>query len=135
MGEVLGCVHEGVMVREHGTGTEDTGVTTLLTVEAMKFKTLVIWMSQGSSSTGGVTIMETIGVEVFGGLTCIAPTWNIGPESPGLAGMVMVGGMTHREWGQSFMLVANEAGVGIRTGSIGSVEGGGCHFGVAPNVE
>ena len=100
-------------------------MTTLLTVEATKFRTLVIWMSQGSLSTEGVTIMGTIGVEVFGKLACVAPTWNIGPELC----------MTHREWRQSFMLVANEAGVGIRTGSIGSVEGGGCHFGVAPNVE
>ena len=33
------------------------------------------------------------------------------------------------------MLVDDEVGVGIGMGSIGLVEVGGCHFGVAPSIE
>ena len=47
----------------------------------------------------------------------------------------MVGGTTYGEWGQSSMLVVDGVGAGTRTGSIGLVEGGGCCFGVASNVE
>ena len=59
----------------------------------------------------------------------------IGPKSLGPVEMVMVGGMTHREWGQLSMLVADGVGVGTRMGSIGWVKGRGHCFGVAPNME
>ena len=59
----------------------------------------------------------------------------IGSKSLGPMEMVMVGGMTHREWGQSSMLVADGVGVGTRMGSIEWVKGGGHCFGVAPNME
>ena len=76
MGEGPGCVHEGVMVGRHGIGTEDMRVTTLLTVEAMKFGTLVVWVSRGGSSTGGTMIMGTVWMEVFHGSTCVALSQN-----------------------------------------------------------
>ena len=59
----------------------------------------------------------------------------IGPKSLGPVGMVMVGGMTHKRWGQSFTLVDDGVGVEIRMGSTQSVKGEGHCFGVAPNVE
>ena len=76
MGEVLGCVHKGVVVWGHGLGAEDLGVTTLLTIKAMKFGTFVVGMAWSSSSTGGTMMMGTVGVEMFGGLACEAPSWN-----------------------------------------------------------
>ena len=59
----------------------------------------------------------------------------IGSESLGPVRMVMVGGMTCEEWGQSFMLVNSGVGVEIRTGSTGLVEGVGHCLGVASNVK
>ena len=70
MGEVPGGVHEGVIGWGHDLRVEDLGVTTLLIVEAMKFKAFVVGMARGSLSTKGTTIMETVGAEVFSGLTC-----------------------------------------------------------------
>ena len=43
--------------------------------------------------------------------------------------------MTYGRWEQSFTLVGNGVGAVIGRGSIGLVEGEGCHFGVAPSVE
>ena len=57
------------------------------------------------------------------------------PKSLGPGGMVMVGGMIHGEWRRSSMPVVDEAGAGIGMGSTELAGGGGCHFGVAPNVE
>ena len=74
MGKVPGCVHEGLVVGGHGVGIEDIGVTMLLIVKAMKFRALIIWVSQGSSSTGGTMIMGIVWAEVFHGLASIAPT-------------------------------------------------------------
>ena len=76
MGEVPGYVHEEVVVWEHGLGAEDSGVTTLLTVEAMKFRTFVVGMAWSSLSTGGTMMIGTVRVEMFGGLTCEALSWN-----------------------------------------------------------
>ena len=45
MEELPGCIHEGVIVWRHGLRAEDVGVTTLLTVGAMKFGTFVAWMA------------------------------------------------------------------------------------------
>ena len=59
----------------------------------------------------------------------------IGPELLSPAGIVMAGGVTRRKWGLLSMLVDDGVGAGARTGSTGSVEGGGHHFGVASNVE
>ena len=70
MGEVPGGVNEGVVVWGYGLGAEDSGVTTLLTVGATKFGAFVVGMARGSLSTKGTTIMETVGAEVFSGLTC-----------------------------------------------------------------
>ena len=86
MGEIPGCIHERVMVGGHGIETEDMGVTTLLTVEAMKFRTLVVWMSKSSLSTGEATIMETIGAEVFGGSTYVASSQNDWTQVAGSCG-------------------------------------------------
>ena len=47
----------------------------------------------------------------------------------------MVGGATHEGWEQLSMLMDDGVGAGTGMGSTGSVEGGGHHFGVAPNVE
>ena len=77
MGEVLGCVHKGVVVWGHDLGAEDLGVTMLLTVGAMKFRTLVVGVAWCMLSAGGATIMETIGVEVVSGPAYVAPSWNI----------------------------------------------------------
>ena len=76
MGEVPGCIHEGVIIWGHGLGPEDLGVTTLLTVGAMKFKTFVVGMAWSGSSIGGTTMMGTVRVEVFSGSTCEALSWN-----------------------------------------------------------
>ena len=76
MGEVPGGVHEGVVDWGHGLGAEDLEVTTLLTVEAMKFRAFVVGMAGGSLSTGGTTIMGTVGAEVFSGSTCETSSWN-----------------------------------------------------------
>ena len=57
------------------------------------------------------------------------------PQLPGPGGMVMTGGTICGKWGQSSMPVVDEAGVGIRMGSMESAGGGGHPFGVAPNVE
>ena len=59
----------------------------------------------------------------------------IEPESLDPVGMVMAGGMTCGEWGQSSTFVVDEAGVEIRIDFTGLVEGGGCRFGVVSNVE
>ena len=69
MGEVQGCVHEGVIIWGHSLGTEDLGVTTLLIVGAMKFRAFVVRMARGGSSTGGTIMMGTVGV-VFSRSTC-----------------------------------------------------------------
>ena len=76
MGEVLGCVHKGVVVWGHDLGAEDLGVTMLLTVGAMKFRTFVVGMAWSSLSTGGTMMMGTVRVEMFSGLACEAPCWN-----------------------------------------------------------
>ena len=76
MREVLGCVHEGVMVQEHGLGAEDAGVTTLLTMGATKFRALVVWMARSGLFTGGTTVMGTVGAEMFHGSTCVASSQN-----------------------------------------------------------
>ena len=70
MREIPGGVHEGVIGWGHGLGTEDSGVTTLLTVGAMKFRAFVVGMAGGGSSAGGAMMMGTVGAEVFSGLTC-----------------------------------------------------------------
>ena len=70
MREVPGGRHKGVIGQGHSLGTEDLGVTTLLTVGAMKFRAFVVRMARGSSSTGGTTMMGTVRVEVFSGSTC-----------------------------------------------------------------
>ena len=57
------------------------------------------------------------------------------PESLGPGGMVMIGDMIHGEWGQSSWPVLDGARAGIEMGSTELMGGGGCHFGVAPNVE
>ena len=57
------------------------------------------------------------------------------PESLGPGGMVMAENMICWEWGQSSMPVIDGAGVGTSMGSTELMKGGGCHFGVAPNVE
>ena len=76
MEEVPGCVHEGVVVRGHEVGIEDMEVTMLLTVGALKFRTFVVWVSQGGSTIGGTTIMGTVWVEVVYGLAHVALAWN-----------------------------------------------------------
>ena len=76
MGEVPGDVHEVVVGWGHGLEAEDSGVTTLLTVGAMKFRAFVVGMARGGSSIGGTTMMGTVGVKVFSGSTCEALSWN-----------------------------------------------------------
>ena len=99
MREVPGGIHEGVIGWGHGLGTEDLGVTTLLTVEAMKFRAFVVRMAGGSSSAGGTTIMGTVGAEVFGGSTCETLSQNDCAKSLGPGGMIMAGNMICGEWG------------------------------------
>ena len=70
MREVPGGIHEGVVGWGHGLGAENSGVTMLLTVGAMKFGAFVVRVARGSSSAGGTTMMGTVGVEMFGGLAC-----------------------------------------------------------------
>ena len=70
MGEVPGDVHEVVVGWGHGLEAEDSGVTTLLTVGAMKFRAFVVGMAGGGSSAGGAIMMGTVGAEVFSGSTC-----------------------------------------------------------------
>ena len=70
MREIPGGVHEGVIGWGRGLGTEDSGVTTLLTVGAMKFRAFVVGMAGGGSSAGGAIMMGTVGAEVFSGSTC-----------------------------------------------------------------
>ena len=48
----------------------------LLTVGAMKFRTLVVWVARGGSSTGGTIMMETVRVEMFCGPACEALSLN-----------------------------------------------------------
>ena len=62
------------MIGEHGAGAENVGVTMLLTVGAMKLRTLVVWMSWGSLSTGETTVMGIVWAEVFHRLAYIALT-------------------------------------------------------------
>ena len=49
----------------------------LLTVGAIKFRTLVVGVAWCMLSAGGATIMETIGVEMVSGPAYVAPSWNI----------------------------------------------------------
>ena len=70
MGEVPGGIHERVIDWGHHLGAEDLGVTMLLTVGAMKFRTFVVRVTRGSLSAGGTMMMETVRVEMFGGSTC-----------------------------------------------------------------
>ena len=51
-------------------------MTTLLTVEAMKFKALVVWMGMGSLSAGGTTVMGTVGAEMLCESACVASSRN-----------------------------------------------------------
>ena len=74
--EVPGGIHERVVGRGHGLGTEDLKVTMLLTVGATKFRTFVVRMAGGSSFTGGTRMMGTVGMEVFSGLTCQTSSQN-----------------------------------------------------------
>ena len=76
MEEVPGVIHEGVIVWGYGLGTEDPGVTMLLTVGATKFRAFVVWVAGGSSSAGGTAMMGTVGTEMFYGLTCEASSQN-----------------------------------------------------------
>ena len=76
MEEVPGCVHEGVVVRGHEVGIEDMEVTMLLTVGALKFRTFVVWVSQGGSTIGGTMIMGTVWVEVVCESAHVALAWN-----------------------------------------------------------
>ena len=69
MGEVPGGIHEGVVGWGHGLETENSGVTMLLTVGAMKSRAFVVGIVRGSLSAGGTTMMETVGAKVFGGST------------------------------------------------------------------
>ena len=69
MREVPGGRHKGVIGQGHSLGTEDLGVTTLLTVGAMKSRAFVVGIVRGSLSAGGTTMMETVGAKVFGGST------------------------------------------------------------------
>ena len=71
---------------EHGVEIEDIGVTTLLTVEAMKFRTFVIWVSWGGSSIGGTMVMGTVWVEVVCGSAHVALTWNDWTQVTGSCG-------------------------------------------------
>ena len=54
---------------------------------------------------------------------------------PGFGRMVMAGDMICGKWEWLSMLGVDGARAGIRMGSTEFVEGGGCYFGVAPNVE
>ena len=76
MREVLGGIHEGVVGWGHSLGTEDSGVTMLLTVEATKFGAFVVRMAGGGLSAGGTMMMGTVRAEVFGRSTCEALSWN-----------------------------------------------------------
>ena len=62
------------MVGRDGAGAEDTGVTMLLIVGAMKFGTFVIGVSWGSLSTDGAIMMGTVGAKVISRLTLVAPS-------------------------------------------------------------
>ena len=76
MGEVPGCIHEGVVIWRYSLRAEDVGVTMLLTVGATKFRAFVVWMTRSGSSTGGATMVGTVGAEVFCGLACEALSQN-----------------------------------------------------------
>ena len=76
MGEVPGGIHEGVVDWGYGLETENSGVTMLLTVGAMKFRALVVGMARGGSSAGGTMVMGRVGVKVFSGSTCETSSWN-----------------------------------------------------------
>ena len=76
MEEVPDGIHKGIIVWRHDLGAEDSGMTTLLTVGAIKFRTFVVWVARGGSSTRGTTMMGTVGVEMFGGLACEALSQN-----------------------------------------------------------
>ena len=76
MGEVPGGVYKGIIVWGCGLRAEDLEVTTLFTVGAMKFRTFVVWVARGGSSTGGTMIMGTVKAEMFCGLACEALSWN-----------------------------------------------------------
>ena len=51
-------------------------MTMLLIVGAMKFEAFVVRMAGSSSSTEGTTMMDTVGAEMFSGLTCKTSSWN-----------------------------------------------------------
>ena len=83
MEEIPGGIHKGVVVWRHGLGTEDVGVTMLLTVEATKFGTFVVWMAGGSLFAGGTTMMGIVGAEMFCGPACEVLSWNDWTEVTG----------------------------------------------------
>ena len=77
MEKVPDGVYKGVMIKGNSSGTEDVGVTTLLTVGVTKCRTFVVGMSWGMSSTGGTAIIGTVGTKVVGGLACVVLGRNV----------------------------------------------------------
>ena len=104
MEEVPDGVYKGIIVWGYGLGTEDLGVTMLLTVEAMKFRAFVVWMARGGSFTGGTTMMGTVGAEVFNGSVCEALSQNDWAQVTGSYGNG--DGRGYNSWGMGMIIHA-----------------------------